>query len=72
MSRNTTSSAPSTVVAGGQLDRIAGVAQVDEVHALDDPAAVDVEAGDHPDRAHAASAYPWLARRPAQPLAHGR
>ena len=44
------------VVAGGQLDGIAGVAEVDEVHALDDAAGVDVEAGDHTGDAHAASA----------------
>ena len=30
----------------GQLDRVAGVAKADEVGALDDPASVDVEAGD--------------------------
>ena len=35
------------VVARGQLDRIAGVAQVDEVDALHDAALVDVEARDH-------------------------
>ena len=40
------------VVAGGQLDRIAGVAQVDEVDALDDAAAGDVEARDHPGDLH--------------------
>ena len=34
------------VVRPGQLDRVAGVAQVGEVDALDDPAGVDVEAGD--------------------------
>ena len=33
------------VVAARDLDRIAGVAQVDEVDALDDPALGDVEAG---------------------------
>ena len=36
------------VVAGRELDRIAGVAQVDEVHALDHAAGVDVEARDDP------------------------
>ena len=41
------------VVAGGQLDRVAGVAQVDEVDALHDPAGVDVEAGDDPGHVHA-------------------
>src|ERR1700729_2049563 len=35
------------VVATGQLDGIAGVAQVDEPDALDDTTAVDVEAWDH-------------------------
>ena len=34
------------VVGDGALDRIAGVAQVDEVDALDDAAVLDVEAGD--------------------------
>ena len=34
------------VVAPRDLDRIAGIAQVDEVHALDDAAGGDVEAGD--------------------------
>ena len=34
------------VVALGQLDGVAGVADVDEVRALDDAAAVDVEARD--------------------------
>ena len=43
------------VVAGGQLDRVAGVEQVDELDPLDHPAGVHVEAGDHPDRAHAAT-----------------
>ena len=36
------------VVEGGQLDRIAGVAQIDELDALDDPAVGHVEAGDDP------------------------
>src|SRR5690625_5465417 len=36
-------------VAGGQLDGIAGVAQALEVHALDDAAGVDVQAGDDSD-----------------------
>ena len=34
------------------LDRIAGVAQLLEAHALDDPAVLDVEAGDDPPRQH--------------------
>ena len=49
MSRKISSSAPSLVVAAGQLDRVAGVAQVAEVDALDDPAGVDVQARDHAD-----------------------
>ena len=46
MSRKVSSSAPSRVVALRHLDRIAGVAQADEVDALDDAAVLDVEAGD--------------------------
>ena len=49
-SRKVSSSAPGRVVGGGQLDRVAGVAQVDEVDALDHPPGVHVEARDHPDR----------------------
>ena len=45
MSRKTSSSAPSCLVARGHLDRIAGVAEVDEIRPLDHPAPVDVEAG---------------------------
>ena len=40
------------VVAGGQLDRIAGVAQVHEVGALDNPTVGDVEARDDPGHDH--------------------
>ena len=36
---------PLAVIAVGELDRVAGVTQVDEVDALDDPAAGDVQAG---------------------------
>ena len=46
MSRKQSSSAPGLVVGDGALDRIAGVAQVDEIDALDDAAVLDVEAGD--------------------------
>ena len=57
MSRKVSSSAPSASYAPGQLDRVAGVAQVDEVDALDHPPGVDVEAGDDPDGdAHGARA----------------
>ena len=45
MSRKTSSSAPCSVVAVGQFHRIAGIAQVDEVDALDHAAAGDVETG---------------------------
>ena len=51
------------VVAGGQLHGVAGVAQVQEVDALDHPAGVDVEAGDDPDGPHGAPGA--SARRPA-------
>jgi hypothetical protein len=37
------------VVAAGQLDGVPGVAQVGEVDALDDPAGLDVQAGDDAD-----------------------
>ena len=39
---------PLLLVAARDLDRIAGVAQVQEVDALDDAAAVDVETGNDP------------------------
>src|SRR5699024_4491218 len=41
-------------VAGGELHRVPGIAQVLEVHTLDDAARVDVQAGDDPyGQAHA-------------------
>jgi hypothetical protein len=40
------------VVAGRELDGIAGVAQVDEVRPLDHPPPIDVEAGDDPLERH--------------------
>ena len=40
------------VIGHRALDRIAGVAQVDELHALDDAAVLDVEAGDDADLKH--------------------
>ena len=40
------------VIGGGRLDRIAGVAQIDEVDALDDAAVLDVEAGNDADLEH--------------------
>src|SRR5690606_8818555 len=48
------------VVPRGELDRVARVAQVLEVHALDDASGVDVEAGDHADR-HGHEDSPWSA-----------
>ena len=53
------------VVAGGQLHRVAGVADVDEVGALDHPALVDVQAGDDALEVHASPASGL--RRPARP-----
>ena len=50
------------VVAGGQLHRVPGVDEVDEPDALDHPAGVDVEAGDHPDRPHAATPSSTVSR----------
>ena len=44
------------VVARGQLDGVAGVAQVDEVRALDDAAGVDVQARDDALEVHQRSA----------------
>ena len=49
-SRNVSSSAPSRVVGGRELDGIARVTQVLEVDALDHPAVVDVEARNDADR----------------------
>ena len=55
------------VVSGGGLDRIAGVAQIDEVDALDDAAVFDVEAGYDADLQH--EFYDALPRRsPSQPI----
>ncbi len=42
------------VIGDRRLDRIAGVAQVDEVDALDDAAVLHVEAGDDADLEHRA------------------
>jgi hypothetical protein len=53
------------VVAGSDLDRVARVAQGHEVHAFDDPAASDVEAGNDAFGEHAAVQAPfksWSAR----------
>ena len=63
------------VVALGELDRVAGVAQVDEVGALDDPPGVDVEAGDDPLQRHRSGALPARTqplRAPAPPGAAAR
>ena len=43
------------VVEGGQLDRVTGVADVDEARALDDAAGVHVQARDHPLQMHSAA-----------------
>ena len=40
------------VIGLGDLHRISGIAEVDEVHALDDPAVLHVEAGDEPRLEH--------------------
>ena len=46
------------VVARGELDRVAGVADVDEVRALDDAAGVDVEARDDALQVHGVEGRP--------------
>ena len=56
------------VVVRCQLDRVAGVADVEEFDALDDAPAIDVQAGDHALEMHAFTVAirrgrPWL-RRP--------
>ena len=57
------------VVAGGELHRIARVAQAHEVDALDHPARVDVEARDDPDhdrlRAPSCSSASVTVKRPS-------
>ena len=50
------------VVVRGQLDRVAGVADVDEVRALDDAAGVDVQAGDDALVVHSGASAPSSAR----------
>ena len=51
------------VVASRELDRIASVANADEVHALDDAAGVDIEARDHTGAEHAAIPSSTVKRR---------
>ena len=46
------------VIGDRRLDRIAGVAQIDEVDALDDAAVLDVEAGNDADLEHGRSPRP--------------
>ena len=47
---------PFAVVAGGQLNRVAGIAEVLELHPLDHPTGIDVEAGNDPHGSHARAA----------------
>ena len=51
------------VVPRGQLDRVSGVADLHEAHALDHPARVDVEARDHADGEHAGDLPSWVDSR---------
>ena len=46
------------VVGDRRLDRIAGVAQIDELHALDDAAVLDVETGNDADLEHGVTPPP--------------
>ena len=51
---------PLLLVARGHLDRVAGVAEVDEIRPLDDAAPIDVETGNHAFGEHHGLA--WRAR----------
>ena len=59
------------VVARGDLHRVAGVAQFDEVDALDDPAAGDVEAGNDAFGEHGAGVRPRRSSSSARACAGG-
>jgi hypothetical protein len=56
---------PRGVIGGGLLDRVAGVAQGEEPHALDHAPVLDVQAGYHSDLQHQAAA----ARASSEPIA---
>ena len=60
------------VVGARRLDRIAGVGEVDEAHALDDAAVLDVEAGDDAGLQHRISASTILWLCPSSRLRCGR
>ena len=57
------------VVAGGEFDRVAGVADVDEVGAFDHATLVDVQAGDDPFEVHVAESRSGV--QDGQGLRHG-
>src|SRR5262249_20768484 len=61
------------VIAGGELDRVASIAQTFEVHSFDDACAVGVQAGNNAMReAHVAARRKFSrARAPAAPLFSG-
>ncbi len=51
---------PGLVIDHGLFDRIAGIAQADEVHALDDATVLHIEAGNDADLQHVSYAFsPW-------------
>ncbi len=56
MSRNVSSSAPAASYAIAASHRIAGIAQIDEIDALDDAAVLHVETGNDADLEHQAVA----------------
>ncbi len=60
---------PLVLVAHRQLHRVAGIAQVHELHALDHAALVHVEAGDHASQQHQArgSSAAWPSATPNRP-----
>ena len=55
------------VIGDGRFDRIAGVAQVDEIDAFDDSAVFDVEAGNDADLEHVTPSLSLCAAKPAPP-----
>ena len=58
---------PFLLVARGHLDRIAGVAEVEEIRSLDDPAPVHVEAGNHPFGEHRRRPQNWRTQGESTP-----
>ena len=62
---------PFLLVAGGHRDRVAGVAQVEEIGPLHDPTAVDVETGNHALGEHRATPASFAGTRSQGAKSHG-